>query len=225
MNKAKEIQEIVEQSNRIVITSHRSPDGDSIGSSLGLYHLLKALGKTAVICHPDPCPAFITWAKGDIEILDFENHQDSVVKEMNSADLIFCLDYNGSGRLGREMGELLLQCSAKRIMIDHHLDPEDIFDIAVSEPNVCSTSQLIVELTESISEDLMNETIGTPLYLGIMTDTGSFRFSSVQPRTHEILAKLIRCGVKHSKIHEDTFDNNRLDRLKLRGYTIAEKLE
>lgn len=225
MNKAKDIQAIVEESTNIVITSHRSPDGDSIGSSLGLYHLLQALGKTPTICHPDPCPAFITWAKGDVDILDFENQESEVVEAMNAADLIFCLDYNGSNRLGKEMGQVLLDSSAKRVMIDHHLDPEDIFDIAVSEPSVCSTAQLIVELTESISEDLMDEKIGTPLYLGIMTDTGSFRFSSVQPRTHEILAKLLRCGVKHSKIHEDTFDNNRLDRLKLRGYTIAEKLE
>ena len=111
-------------------------------------------------------------------------------------------------------------------MIDHHPHPESIFDISISQPEVCSTSQLIVELiVASGNAGKLNQSMGTPLYLGIVTDTGSFRFSSVTPKTHELIALLLKNGVKQSEVHENTFDHNRLDQMKLRGYAIAEKLE
>ncbi len=223
---ANEILELVGKSDKIVITSHRSPDGDSIGCSLGLYRFLKALGHDPVICHPDPCPPFLEWLKEGDEIIDFEQDSERVTAEMASADLIFCLDYNGAGRVGREMSELLVNAKAKKIMIDHHPSPDDFVDISASHPDVCSTSQLIIELiVKSDNSNVLNEAIGTPLYLGIVTDTGSFRFSSVTPRTHELLALLLEKGVNHSVVHEKTFDNNRLDRMKLRGFAISEKLE
>jgi len=111
-------------------------------------------------------------------------------------------------------------------MIDHHPDPNDFVDISISEPGVCSTAQLIYELIDSSNNlALLSDTIAEPIYLGIMTDTGSFRFPSVEPRTHEILSELLKTGLKHSAVHENTFDNNRIDKLKLRGYAIAERLE
>lgn len=223
---AKEIQKAIEEAKKIVITGHRSPDGDSIGSSLGLYRFLVSEGKNVSICHPDPCPKFLAWMKGEDIIFDFETDREKVTEELISADLIFSLDYNGANRLGKEMGEVFLQTSAKKIMIDHHLDPEAIFDIAVSQPSVCSTSELIIELILQLSEkEKIDPKMGTPLYLGVVTDTGSFRFSSVSARTHELMAILLASGVKQSEIHEQTFDNNRLDKLQLRGFAIAEKLE
>lgn len=226
MQEAKKIVDWIKSSKNIVITSHRSPDGDSVGSSLGLYHFIKALGCDAEICHPDPCPEFLNWAKNGVDIFDFESDSVLVTNNLNEADLIFCLDYNGANRLGDEMGSVLLNASAKKIMIDHHLNPDDFVDIVVSKPNVCSTSQLILELIEASGcLHLLNVAIGTPLYLGVMTDTGSFRFASVSPRTHIWMARLIEAGVNHSLVHERTFDTNTLDRLKLRGYAIAEKLE
>ncbi len=226
MQEANKIVKLIEKAERIVITSHRSPDGDSIGSSLGLYRFIQALGKTAEICHPDPCPKFVDWAKGDAVIIDFEENESEVIDIMKTSDLIFCLDYNGSNRLGKEMGELLDSCNATKVMIDHHLNPEDFVDVAVSQPDVCSTAQLIYELIDSSGKiDLLNATIGMPIYLGIMTDTGSFRFSSVTPRTHEIIASLIKAGVNHTDVHQETYDNNRVDKLKLRGHIIAERLE
>ena len=226
MKEANKIVEAILTANNIVITSHRSPDGDSIGSSLGLYRFVEGLGRTADICHPDPCPNFLDWAKQGVDIVDFENNHSLVAEKMQDADLIFCLDYNGANRLGNEMGELLLAATGKKVMIDHHLNPDDFVDIAVSEPSVCSTSQLVFELIEASSnKNLLNAAIGTPLYLGIMTDTGSFRYSSVTARTHEILAELIGAGVKQSDVHEQTFDNNRIDKLRLRAHIIAERLE
>jgi bifunctional oligoribonuclease and PAP phosphatase NrnA len=223
---AKEIVESILNAEKIVITSHKSPDGDSIGSSLGMLRFIRALGKNAVICHPDACPSFIEWLKSGDEILDFEGNQDLVTFEMMSADLLFCLDYNGSGRMGKEMGAVLLAATGKKIMIDHHPEPEAIFDLAASHPEVCSTSQLIVELVvQAGHSDKLSKEIGTPLYLGIVTDTGSFRFSSVNARTHELVAILLQNGVNQAEIHENTFDHNRLDQMKLRGFAIAERLE
>lgn len=226
MKLAKEIVQSILDAEKIVITSHKSPDGDSIGSSLGMLRFVKALGKEATICHPDACPAFINWLKNGDEIIDFDQDQERVTAEMLAADLIFSLDYNGSGRLGKEMGAVLLAATGKKVMIDHHPHPEAIFDLSASHPEVCSTSQLIIELIiQSGNEHLLNQSIGTPIYLGIVTDTGSFRFSSVTARTHELIGKLLENGVKQAEIHENTFDHNRLDQMKLRGYAIAERLE
>lgn len=226
MKLAKEIVQSILDAEKIVITSHKSPDGDSVGSSLGMLRFIRALGKEATICHPDESPAFINWLKNGDEIIDFDHDEERVITEMMSADLIFCLDYNGAGRMGKEMGAILLEATGKKIMIDHHPNPENHFDLSASHPEVCSTSQLIIEvIVESGNEQLLNQSIGTPLYLGIVTDTGSFRFSSVTARTHELIAKLIENGVKQAEVHENTFDHNRLDQMKLRGYAIAEKLE
>tara|TARA_R110002072_G_scaffold301400_1_gene481027 strand:- start:25343 stop:26341 length:999 start_codon:yes stop_codon:yes gene_type:complete len=226
MNSAREIISAITNAENIVITSHRSPDGDSIGSSMGMYHFIKALGKESKICHPDKCPEFIEWAKGVVRIATFEDNEQEVKDDLKNADLIFCLDYNGANRLGKEMAPYLEQATGTKVMIDHHLDPDDFVDIAISESNVCSTSQLVYELIESSGNlNLLNQAIGTPLYLGIMTDTGSFRYSSLTSRTHEILASLLSHGVMHSEIHEATFDNNRIDKLKLRAHIIAERLE
>lgn len=226
MREAQKIIDLIKEAKRIVITSHKSPDGDSIGSSLGLLRFIQALGHKAIVCHPDPCPDFLNWVKEEDVIVDFETHPADVKTQLSHADLIFALDYNGAGRLGNEMGELFIAAIGKKVMIDHHLNPDDFVDLAVSEPSVCSTSQLIIELiVESGNSGLINESMGNPLYLGIMTDTGSFRYSSVTSRTHELLALLLKSGVKQSDIHESTFDNNRLDKLKLRSYIIAERLE
>lgn len=226
LNQANEIITLAKEAKHVVITSHKSPDGDSIGSSLGLYRFLKTIGVNAQICHPDPCPNFLEWAKHSDVITDFDNHPEEITSALNNADLIFSLDYNGAGRLGDEMGEVLSNASGKKVMIDHHLNPEDIFDVSVSHPEVGSTSQLIFELIEASGNlDKITAEMVEPLYLGIMTDTGSFRFDSVDARTHEIIAKMLATGLNHTAVHENTFDGNRVDKLKLRGYAIAEKLE
>ena len=219
------VSEILNASN-IVITAHKSPDGDSVGSSLGLYHFIHKLGKQALICHPDPAPEFLSWIEDFHSILTIKTDPEKVQTAFQKADLIFCLDYNATDRVGEDMQKLLEEASCKKIMIDHHLNPQDFAFITVSETEVCSTSQLICELIEqSGNGNLLDSQIGTPLYLGILTDTGSFRFPSVQPRTHEILAKLLAAGVKHYLIHEHLNDNNTVGRLRIQGYAMCEKLE
>ena len=225
MNIYKQIESEIIAASSILITSHKSADGDSVGCSLGLLHFIEKLGKKAVVCHPDKAPDFLFWLDTSPIVLMTDNPQ-KVNEAFEEADLIFCLDYNATNRVGPDMQILLESASCKKVMIDHHLNPEDFPSISVSDTDASSTSQLIVELIEqSGNGSLLDEKIGTPLYLGILTDTGSFRFPSVQPRTHEILAKLLGGGVKHHLIHEVLNDNNTESRLRLQGYAMSEKLE
>lgn len=226
MNPYKQIEAEILAASQIVITAHKSPDGDSIGSSLGLYHFIKKLGKNCTICHPDPAPNFLIWMENIDSILTLKSDVAAVEEKFEKADLIFCLDYNATDRVGEEMQLLLEKATCKKIMIDHHLNPQDFAFITVSETSVCSTSQLIYELIEqSGNHAMLDGKIGTPLYLGILTDTGSFRFPSVQARTHEVLGKLLEAGVLHHLVHENLNDNNTVGRLRLQGYAMSEKLE
>lgn len=226
MKEANDIVELIRGAENIVITSHRSPDGDSIGSSMAMYYFIKELGKEARICHPDPSPAFLDWVKADVEIVDFIHHEEEVKVIIDNADLLFAMDYNGANRMGHEMGDLFSASEAKKVMIDHHPHPDDFVDISASYPDTCSTCQIVYELAVSSgNEALITKEMGTAIYLGIMTDTGSFRFSSVKPRTHEIIADLLKRGVDHTSVHENTYDNVPINRLKLRGYAIANKIE
>lgn len=225
MNINQQIVEEILAASHIVITAHKSADGDSVGSSLGLLHFIEKLGKKATVCHPDAAPDFLHFLDPST-ILLMSDDPDRVSSSFKQADLIFCLDYNGTDRVGPDMQELLEAASCKKIMIDHHLHPQEFASLMISDTSASSTAQLIAELIDQSGHiELMDERIGTPLYLGILTDTGSFRFSSVSPRTHEILAKLLAAGVQHHIVHETISDNNTEDRLRLQGFAMSEKLE
>lgn len=225
MDSSQKILELVNQAQSIVITSHKSPDGDSIGSSLALFHLLKKWGRNVQIVHPDPAPVFLHWVPGQEQISDFETKKEQALAAIQSADLIFCLDYNHPSRVGDLMQPFLVESTATKVMIDHHLHPADFCQFMISETAACSTCELIYGWVKDIGRlDDLDETSGACIYLGIMTDTGSFRFPSVSASTHEILADLIRRGVKHYLIHEAVYDTNTVDRIKLRGFALSEKL-
>jgi phosphoesterase RecJ-like protein len=222
---SQKIFELVNQAQSIVITSHKSPDGDSIGSSLALLHILKKWKKNVQIVHPDPAPGFLHWVVGQEQIIDFETKKEQAIAAIQSADLIFCLDYNHPSRVGDQMQPILVESTANKVMIDHHLHPADFCQAVISESTACSTCELIYTWLKDINRlDDIDEASGACIYLGIMTDTGSFRFPSVSSTTHEILADLIRRGVKHYLIHEAVYDTNTVDRIKLRGFALSEKL-
>ena len=147
MNNYEHIAKEILSANHIVITSHKSPDGDSVGSSLGLLYFIEKLGKKAVVCHPDVAPEFLHWLDTS-PILLMTEQPDAVKAQFQQADLIFCLDYNATDRIGPDMQALLEAATCKKIMIDHHLNSQDFAAITVSETDVCSTAQLIVELIE-----------------------------------------------------------------------------
>lgn len=222
---AHQILELVEQAQSIVITSHKSPDGDSIGSSLAVFHLLKKWGKNVQVVHPDPAPVFLHWINGQEAIIDFETRQEEAAKALGTADLIFCLDYNEPSRVGEKMEKALVEAPAAKVMIDHHLHPADFCKVVISETAASSTCELVYKWIKDIGRlDDIDENSGTAIYLGIMTDTGSFRFPSVSAFTHEVIGDLIRRGVKHFLIHESVYDTNTVDRIKLRGFALSEKL-
>lgn len=215
----------IANAHRVVITAHKSPDGDSIGSSLALYHFLKKHFAAVSVVHPDAAPDFLHWVPGQSEIVVFEKDTAIATDVLNAADVIFCLDYNDPSRVGGAMQPVLENAKAMKIMIDHHLHPADFCTYAISKPEACSTAQLIYEwIAEIGKKDELDVTIGECLYLGMMTDTGSFRFPSVNAETHEIIAGLLRLGVNHSAIHEAVYDTNTIDRMRLKGYALSEKL-
>lgn len=211
---------------KIVVVAHKSPDGDSIGSSLGLYHYLCEKGYDVTICHPDPAPGFLLWMEGVDSIINVVNNLEDVQQKIADASIVFCLDFNVMHRTGGEMEAFLLGSDAYKVMIDHHLDPSDEFDLVFSETSSCSTAQLVYDFIVAMKdEQLLDTKIGTPLYCGIMTDSGSFRYPSTTAHTHEVIGALINAGVDNSYVHESVYDTNTLGRLKLRGFAINEKLE
>jgi len=218
------IEEILKKSKKIVITTHQSPDGDAIGSSLALFGYLAKKGFDVSVVVPDTFPKFLKWMEGTDNIHVYD-HAENVVKGLISeADLIFSLDYNDLTRVGG-VGNLIEKSTAYKAMIDHHLHPADFADWMCSDTSSCSTAQLIYNFIEYFNDlDLIDNQIAEGIYCGIMTDSGSFRFPSVQAKTHLIAADLINRGLNHSRIHELVHDVNTLPKLHLLGFALNEKL-
>ena len=214
------------QSNKFLITTHKSPDGDAIGSSVAWFHFLKAQGKEALIVLPDEPADFLLPFLKNVDFLIYEKDQAKVDVVLADFDLVFCLDYNAPSRVGKKMEALLEKVKCKKVMIDHHQNPAEFCEIVISRPEICSTAQLIYECIEELgAKDFLNKSCCEAIYLGILTDTGSFRYPSVTAKTHLILANLLEMGVVHFKIHEEIFDVNTLDKIQLRAYAIANKFE
>jgi len=218
-------QSLIERAKEILIVTHKSPDGDAIGSSLAMKHYLFAKGKSAKVMVPDLFPSFLDWMSGASEIVVFEKNENLGRALVDEADLIFILDFNTPSRAGK-LGELLPSKKANHILIDHHRGPDSFPDVLISDISVCSTAQLIFEFIEA-SADLscLDLAAAECLYCGIMTDSGSFRFPSVTSKTHKIAAHLIDLGLDHARVHRMVYDTNLPDRLKLIGFALSERLE
>ncbi len=216
--------EILGENQRIVILSHKSPDGDSIGSSLGMYHFLKQLGHQCSVVTPDRAPDFLMWLDGAENLMNFEYNTKEVRNEIYHADWIFCLDFNAENRVG-DLTELLTKAPAKKLNIDHHQDPQHFADFEYIETDASSTAQLVYEMiVQTKHTDLINKSIAEALYVGIMTDTGSFRFSSTTASTHRVIAALIEAGAENSLVHQKIYDSSTEERLRLLGYAISKKM-
>ncbi|HAQ69785.1 bifunctional oligoribonuclease/PAP phosphatase NrnA [Salibacteraceae bacterium] len=219
------IKELLVPSSKVVITTHRSPDGDAIGSSLGLYHFLILNGIEASVIIPDPDPEFLRWMAGHEHITVFELDQEKAKSLISEANVIFSLDYNRLDRIA-EMGAWVEKASAKKILIDHHIDPATYFDFSLSDTSASSTAQLVFQFADNLGwNSLLNKEIAECLYSGIMTDTGSFKFSSTSAYTHRVVADLMDAGLVPDHVHNSIFDNNSYDRLQLLGYALSNKFE
>ena len=210
------------QADKVLITTHKSPDGDAIGSAVACYHFIKAQGKSVEILLPDlPAQNAMSFLDG----VDYDEYS-RFKGDFTEFDLVFCLDYNHEYRVGKAMSEIFSKLSCNKIMIDHHPDPSEFCELTISRPSVCSTAQLFYEVMEEMdmTQDL-NLLACRALYLGIMTDTGSFRYPSVNAKTHAVLSELISRGVIPHEIHEMFYDQNTSEQIQLRGFAVSDKLE
>jgi phosphoesterase RecJ-like protein len=221
-----ECQRLIAGAGEIVISTHKSPDGDAIGSSFALYNALLNMGKRATVLLPDEAPAFLQWMPGYHTALVHETHPEEVEALLNKADLIFSLDYNHLGRVGYGLEALLNKASAPFILIDHHQQPADYPTVTYSDTSSCSTAQMIYRFLWSCGwGGHIDTNVAQGIYCGIMTDSGSFRFPSVTAETHRIVANLMELGLDHATIHREVYDTNLLDRMRLVSYALYEKLE
>ena len=223
------IQEIFPQlytPKKVVITTHQKPDGDAMGSSLGLYHFLTQLGHTVQVVSPTNWASFLNWMPASKLVLDYDRQTTVADAAIDAADWIFCLDFNTLGRTKR-MEEKLGASNAKRILIDHHQEPQvDKFAYGVSDTGKSSTCEMVYDfIINSGNDQLINEAVAECLYAGVMTDTGSFRFPSTTASVHRMIAHLKDKGLSHSKIHENLFDNFLENRFRFIGNVLLNRME
>ncbi len=215
-----ELRSILNKKAKVVIVTHKNPDGDAMGSSLGLAGILKKKSCDVAVVAPTEYPAFLNWIKGNEEVLIWGRNNKLIKKFIQEADVLFCLDFNALHRID-EVGELISESNGKTVMIDHHQQPDDFVDYMMSDTSASSTAEMVYEFIEELGdENLIDGGIGEALYCGIMTDTGSFRFPSTTSKTHAIVGKIIEKGADHSMVHRRIYDSNTLRRLKLLGYCL-----
>ncbi|MAW21090.1 MAG: DHH family phosphoesterase [Flavobacteriales bacterium] len=210
---------------QIVITTHRGPDGDAMGSSLAMMHLLEQFGHHVSIITPNSYADFLHWMPGNDNIIIFEENKKEAQKITSNADIIFLMDFSNIDRIA-DYSNLVSKSSATKVLIDHHQNPDtSIADIIFSDIDASSTAQLVYEIIEEIDfKHHINKNIAECLYVGIMTDTGSFKYSSTTAKTHYIIAELIAAGADNARIHDLVYDNLSANRMKLLGYCLNEKL-
>ena len=215
-----EITAELSKANNIVIVPHKGPDGDAMGSTLALMHFLNNKGHHASVIAPNEYPNFLKWLPGNDEVIIYEENKKRADEIIEKAEIIFTLDFNDLSRCGN-MKDALEASEATFIMIDHHQEPADYADYTYSDTSMSSTCEMVYHFIERLrAKNKITPEIASCLYTGIMTDTGSFRFSSTTPNTHRVVADLIEKGAENSKIHQDVFDTNSESRLQLLGVAL-----
>ena len=205
----------------IVIVPHKNPDGDAIGSTLGLYHYLRNNNHKVCIIAPNDYPEFLKWMPSEESILKYDSQTETCNAAINQAEIIFTLDFNALNRTGH-MEPVLAQSDAIKIMIDHHQQPDDYAHYTYSDVTMSSTCEMVFNFINFLEDNSkIDSNIATCLYTGIMTDTGSFRFQSTTSNTHKIIASLIDKGAENAQIHNAIYDTNSFNRLQLLGRALS----
>lgn len=214
------ITELLATPKKIAIIPHRSPDGDAMGSTLGLYHFLVKLNQNPVVISPNDFPEFLAWLPASETILVYENDRANCAQILNDAELVFTLDFNALHRTG-EMEHVLNKLTVPMIMIDHHQLPDSYAAFTYSDTSFGSTCEMIYNFIVLLNQkSLIDKTIATCLYTGILTDSGGFRFPKTTGTTHRIVAEFIELGVENTEIPNLLFDNNSYERLQLLGRAL-----
>ena len=214
-----------ERAEKIVIVSHVSPDGDAIGSSLGLYHFLTSQEKTVNVVVPNAFPEFLHWMPGAKEVIVYDKYKEYADKLINEADVLCCLDFNVLSRIDN-MEEVVRNTPARKMMVDHHLYPGDFCRITISHPEISSTSELVFRLICQLGNfsDITKEGAEC-IYTGMMTDTGGFTYNSNDREIYYIISELLSKGIDKDEIYRKVFNTHSEGRLRLMGYVLYDKMQ
>lgn len=219
-----QLSHLISEANIILITCHKSPDGDAIGSCLGWAEYLRTKGKEPVIIVPDQYPDFLLWMPNTEKIIRYDKHREKCDMLLKIADLVFCLDYNTPSRV-EDMEQALVSSPAHRVLIDHHLNPDVPAVLTISHPEASSTSELIFRIVWQLDGfKQMTKLFAAPIYCGMMTDTGGFTFNSSNPEIYFIISELLTKHIDKDRIYRNVYHNYSEDRIRLMGYVMYEKL-
>lgn len=223
--KIQQVARLIDRYEQVAIVCHVAPDGDAIGSSLALWHFMNELGKTATVIVPDVLPDNLKFLKGAKDILVWERYSEFAGEIIARAELIFCLDFNALKRIDK-MSEAVAAAKARKVMIDHHLEPESFCDVVISHPEISSTSELVFRLICRLGMfDLLTVPCGEAIYVGMMTDTGNFTYNSNKPEIYFIIGELVKKGVDKDALYARIYNRNTVDKVRLNGYAVHEKME
>lgn len=215
----------LKQARKVIVCAHRGPDGDALGSSLAWAEYLRSLGKSVIVMMPNAFPDFLKWLPGAQDVMLFDHRRNTAPGLLKGTDLICCLDFNALGRL-QDMAYAVEASRAKRLMIDHHEQPDrTAADVIVSRPDMCATAEIVFRLILQLGGyERMSREAATALYCGMMTDTGGFTYNSTRPEIYEIISLLLQKGIDKDKIYRNVFNNYSPSRLQLQGYLLYRKL-
>jgi bifunctional oligoribonuclease and PAP phosphatase NrnA len=218
------VKELLSAPRSVVVTTHHRPDGDAMGSSLGLAAFLQSIGHRVTVITPSDYPDFLHWLPGHEQVRVFDEQDSSSIDAILQAEVLFCLDFNWLNRT-ESMEPVLRKAAGTKVLIDHHLDPESCYQHVFSHTDACATAELVYEFIVALGEQSrITPSIAECLYCGIMTDTNSFRYSSMKASTHRIIASLMDAGAVNYRIHERIYDNSSENRLRLLGHILKDKL-
>lgn len=210
---------------KIFITTHHKPDGDAIGSMLGLYHYLVKKGHTVTPVSPSEVPDFLMWMPGIENVLNYEAESRKCQQALTDSEIVFCLDFNDFSRV-KLLEPFLRDARQPKILIDHHMFPKPTWDYGMSIPEKSSTCEMVYDFINLYGDNaLIDLNIAACLYTGVMTDTGSFRFPVTTASVHEMVADFKRRGLNHSSIHEEVYDSWSVNRMRFVGYMLIERME
>lgn len=220
----KELSNLILSSENILLICHINPDGDAIGSQLAFYHYLISRGKNVKMLAPNNFQEFLKWMDGTDLINIFIKERKKCRILIEGADLIVMFDFNQSNRLG-EAEDFVKSSHARKVIIDHHLDPRGFADLIISVPSMCSTSELVYELVSEMNGvQFINKSYAESLYVGIITDTGNFEYGSYTSGTFRIVAELLDTGLDKVKILNMIYNNFSSDRMKLQGFALNKRM-
>ena len=225
MEGIQEIKELLRFNKKILVSSHRNPDGDAIGSSLALAIYLRNIGHDVKVVAPREYPSTFEFLPGIEDYFIYDVHNDKLDPFIDACDIVFALDFNGLDRIDRLGDKIGSLTKAKIIMIDHHLDPEPFYDYALSDTNASSTAELVHEFIKLLGdESKINQDIATCIMTGLITDTGSFKYST-RPNTFICAAKMQETGIDVKDIQDLIFNSMKVKQMKLLAHALYKRME